>query len=97
MSNISDKDVDDLLDKWSESKQEIAELEKKCDRYKRLADKIMNSKGVLKLSSAYYNLTKRTLSRTTLAKKDVPKDVWIRYARETSYPAYYLTEKKSKK
>lgn len=89
-----DKDIDNLLENWHDAKQTIAELENKCERYKRLADKLMRSQDTTKLSSHSFQLNKRTISRTTLTKKDVPKDIWDRYSREITYTSYYLKERK---
>ena len=33
---MDNKDIDTLLEKWHETKQEISELEAKCEKYKKL-------------------------------------------------------------
>ena len=45
-------DIEKLLNKWYETKQEIALLEKKCEKYKRYSEKILNNLPV----PAYENL-----------------------------------------
>jgi hypothetical protein len=94
MSSVNATDIATLLERWSEAKAEMAELEKKVEKYKRLANRVMEQHGNYELSSSYYTLKKRKISRKTISKQDVPKDVWETYARSTSYPAYYLTENK---
>jgi hypothetical protein len=37
------------------------------------------------------------MSRTTLSKDDIPKDIWNKYARNINYPMYILRKKKDKK
>lgn len=90
----SNKDIDDLLDKWYEAKQTIAELEKKQDKYKKLAEKLMSSSGSNSLSSSSYKLSRKNMIRLSLSKKDVPDDIWNRYAKQISYSAYYIKKQK---
>ena len=94
MSSVNATDIATLLERWSEAKAELAELEKKVEKYKRLANRVMDQQGGNELSSTYYTLKRKNMSRTTISKRDVPKQVWDRYARTCSYPAYYLSEKK---
>ena len=35
---MNSKDIDDLLNKWHQTKKEISELEKKLDKYKKYAN-----------------------------------------------------------
>ena len=76
-----EQDIDNLLLNWFEAKKRISELEKKCDKYKIQADKIMNIRGEYTLKSKNLKLTKTDIERETLAKKDVPKDIWNTYAK----------------
>ena len=93
--NHSEKDIKDLLNNWYKAKNEIAELEKKCDKYKKLAEKIMSLQGGTKLQSEYFTLTKRNMCRYQLSRQNVPQDIWQKYATKLKYPTYYL--KKNKK
>jgi hypothetical protein len=94
MSLTNEKDVDNLLKNWYEAKQTIASLEKKCDKYKKLAEKIMLNMNTNNLSSSSYLLSRRNLVRNTISKKDMPIEVWKKYATENKYDAYYIKEKK---
>jgi hypothetical protein len=90
---INEKDIEDLLEKWHKTKKDISDLEAKCDKYKKLAEKILTTTGANSVSSSTYKLTRKNMSRETLAKKDVPTDVWNKYSRKVEYSAYYITEK----
>jgi hypothetical protein len=91
-------DIDNLLGNWFEAKQRISELEKKCDKYKIIADKIMNIKGEDSIKSKTLLLTKSDMERESLSKKNVPKDIWKTYAKTSSFSTYRLTQiKKSKR
>lgn len=88
------KDIETLLERWYLNKKKIAELEEKSEKYKRCAELIMNNKDTNEISSCFYKLKRREITRTSISKKDVPKDLWDRYSCEHTYPTYYLTEKK---
>lgn len=45
------------------------------------------------LRSDKYVLQQRNISKKTLAKDDVPKEIWNKYAKTTTYIAYYLSKK----
>lgn len=94
MSSVNSSDISTLLEKWSEDKASLVEIEKRIEKYKRLANRIMNNQDTDKLSNTYYTLKRRELSRTTLTKQDVPNEIWKKYSRSVSYSAYYLTENK---
>ena len=87
-------DKQELLQKWMESKQEMTRLQKKCDKYKKVAGKIMNEEGIKSFSSGGLKVSKRTQTREQVTKKSLPKDLWDRYSTSTIYDAYYLTEPK---
>lgn len=85
-----DIDIDDLLSNWYKTKQEIILLEQKCEKYKKVAEKIMyqTEKDILKSDS--YSLKKIDINRSTISKSDVPNDIWDKYSKKTSYSSYYL-------
>lgn len=88
----TNEDIENLLISWHNAKEEMAELNKKCDRYKKLAEKIMASKDVTSLSSSSFKVSQRNSSITTMAKKDVPSEVWNKYSKKTEFKAYYLSK-----
>ena len=92
MSEESSVDIDTLLSNWFEAKQRISDLEKKCEKYKAIADRIMNIKGEDILKSKTLKLTKTDMERDTIAKKDVPKDIWKTYSKTSSFSTYRITQ-----
>ena len=90
-------EIEELLEYWNNAKKEIIVLEKKCDNYKKMVEKMMISQQTDKLDSKNFSVSKKILSRDILTKNDVPCDVWYQYSRKVSYPAYYLKEKSKKK
>jgi len=94
--DYTEEDIDTLLEKWYKIKQEIALLEKKCDKYKKYAEKIMNDQEVNLLSNQVYSLTKREMNRAVLLKEDIPRDIWNKYSKSITYPMYVIKKKKEK-
>jgi hypothetical protein len=85
-----EENVDSLLDKWYQTKNEIAELEKVLDKYKTHAERIMSSKNINVISNTKYSLTKREMNRSILAKDDVPKEVWNKYSKNINYNMFVI-------
>lgn len=94
MSEYTEKDIQNLLENWHDTKKNITELEKKFDKYKKLAEKIMSSQNCSKLESKYYSLSKRKLTRQQLSRQNIPKDIWDKYSHEITYPVFYIKKKK---
>ncbi|GEM_PF-4747596 len=92
MSRVKEADIWALLERWSQAKTEMREIEKRIEKYKRLAKRVMDSQDINNLSSDCYTLKRKNISRTTISKRDVPDHIWEKYARKCSYPVYYLSE-----
>ena len=90
-------DIDTLLEKYNDTKEQISILEKKLEKYKKYAERIMDDEDKDEISNFNFSLTRRNMSRTTLSKNDIPKDIWNKYARNINYPMYILRKKKDKK
>lgn len=91
---IDKNDIDELLDIWFKTKEEIGVLEKKCDKYKKYCEKILDNLEENSISSNDYNLKRINLTKGTISKKDVPSDIWKQYSRKVTYFVYYLKNKK---
>jgi hypothetical protein len=94
--DADDGDISVLLEKWSKDKVKLAKLEERIEKYKKLAGKIMDERDKDNLSSSDYLLKRRTQTRSTISKSDVPIDVWKNYSRQVSFQAYYLVDKHEK-
>ena len=95
--DYSTDDVDTILEKWHDTKEQISSLEKRLEKYKKYAERIMDNEDKDEINNSNYSLTRRNMSRTTLSKDDLPKDIWNKYARNINYPMYILRKKKEKK
>ena len=86
-------DIDTILEKWDLAKQQKADLEKECEKYKGAVERYMNRKEKDSVSSKYYTVTRRSNTRQQLSKQRVPSDIWNRYANRFTYTSYHLKKK----
>jgi hypothetical protein len=87
-------DVETILEKWHEAKRKIDILESKLKKYKSDIGKEMNRKGVDKISSSKYTVSRRRATRTTLSKESVPEEIWKQYSTRSNYDVFSLIDKK---
>jgi hypothetical protein len=85
-------DERELLERWYETKQQISALEEKIEKYKKMADNIMDHKNTDTLSSDKYVLSKKDMNKTSISKKDLPIDIWEKYSKESFYSAFYISK-----
>jgi len=90
-------DIENLLNKWYSAKQELSMLEKKIEKYKILAENLMNKENVDVLTSNNYILKRKEINKTTIGKKDLPIDIWNKYSKESFYNAFYISNKSEEK
>lgn len=94
MSKITKSDMSVILDKWYETKIQICELEKKLEKYKKIADKYFDYNDINSISDNYFMLKRKEITKHTVSKKNLPKDIWNKYAQASTYTSYYLIPKK---
>jgi hypothetical protein len=89
-------DMDQLLEKWADTRNNIATLEKKVDNYKKIAKQYLLRNNVKKYENEFFKLSQSVHERTSVQKKDVPKEIWEQYAKSKDVEYMTLTEKKAK-
>uniref|UniRef100_A0A6C0DZX6 Uncharacterized protein n=1 Tax=viral metagenome TaxID=1070528 RepID=A0A6C0DZX6_9ZZZZ len=94
---MNETNVDNLLEKWYEAKQQINDLESKINNYKRIAENIMEHKNVESLMNDKFLLQKKDINKTTISKKDLPIEIWNKYSKENFYSAFYISKANEKK
>ena len=86
-------DVNDFLGRWQDLKDQMSVLERKLDNYKKFALNEMSKVGENKLEGDELVLTKKSITKTTIGKDDLPKEIWERYNKKCNFDAFYLTKK----
>jgi hypothetical protein len=81
-------DLNHLLAKWHEAKQELTQQEEKVEKYKAKVVKLM--KDTNRLSSSDFTVDKRSITRESVSKASIPAEIWKQYASKATFDAYYL-------
>ncbi len=89
-SSVSDKQLEQLLMQWSKVKKDILELEEKEKKYKKLISNLMEDDNTDSLFSDTYVVKRRIQKRKTVSQKDLPVDIWERYAKQSEFPVFTL-------
>ena len=87
--------IDDILNSWYNAKEEISSLEKKCDKYKKQIETIMDSDEKDILKASLYTVNRRNISRKTVSRETLPKDIFERYATYSVYSSLYISKNKN--
>lgn len=85
-------DIENILQKWDETRKKIEILEEKIKKYKSVIAKEMNKKDVDRLSAGGLIVTRRRNTRTYLSKDSVPAEIWKEYSTRTSYDAFFISK-----
>ena len=85
--------IDTVLEKWNEAKKQKNIAEKKCNEYKDAVERFMNRKNLKVLDGQYFAVNRRSNTRLQLSKKNIPSDLFNRYANRVTYTSYHLKEK----
>jgi hypothetical protein len=90
----------EIIAKFIEAKQKLAEWEKRHEKYKTMIEEHMRERDLATLDHTIddtsYQIKKLIMNRETLCKKDVPNDIWEKYSKSTRYTMIRL-DKKNKK
>lgn len=89
-SSVSDDQLDELLREWSKIKKTIVEYEEKEAKCKKLIAKLMDEEDSDSLFSDSYIVKRRIQKRKTITQKDLPSEVWDKYARQIQFPVFTL-------
>lgn len=90
----SSSSLDIVLEKWFKVKEEIATLEKKRDKYKKMLEDKMKSDRISELLGSDYKAKIIKQSRGFLLKKNVPSEIWDKYATNIEYDVMTISKRK---
>lgn len=90
-------DIDTMLEKWADARNNIAVMEKKIDNYKKLMKQYLHKHNLTKYENEFFTVKQSTQNRSFVMKKHVPSQIWEQYAVPQQIEFLSLTEKKSKK
>ncbi len=86
--SMSEKYLEDLLNEWTKIKEQLSKLEEKQDKIKKLVGRMMDEEKETSFETDSYRVSRRTQTRKSVAQKDLPKDIWDKYSKETTFPVF---------
>ena len=101
MSN--DNEITEIIDKFIDIKDKISELEKKHEKYRKLISEYMfeqNTSSISHISkkdNKPYTVKKTLSARQTVSKDDLPKEIWEKYAKTSTFHIIRIDEDKGDK
>jgi len=82
-------DIESTIAKFIETKNKLEDLQKRHERYRKIIEEHMISEGVVELTQKVetdsYQIKKTLMTRETISKKELPKEVWDRYSKASSF------------
>jgi len=88
--------MDDLLAQWMTVKTNIAELEKEEKIIRNRVKFVMEKKELMTFQTKSFRISRSNVTRETLSKNVCPPEVWIRYAKKSSFDMIRLMRRDEK-
>jgi hypothetical protein len=88
--------IDLALEKWSDTRKHLSELEKKVDKYRKWVISYLEKNGLTEYENNKHKVKKQSQQRTFMYKKSVPADVWASYATSQKVDCILLKDKMKK-
>eukprot|EP00928_Gymnodinium_smaydae_P071829 TRINITY_DN55311_c0_g1_i1.p2 TRINITY_DN55311_c0_g1~~TRINITY_DN55311_c0_g1_i1.p2 ORF type:complete len:125 (+),score=25.79 TRINITY_DN55311_c0_g1_i1:63-437(+) len=82
--------LDKTLEKWNWAKGEQAAMHKVIETCKTEVEKLMLKHGVDELKTDRYCVKKSTQSRESVSKKDLPANLWSKYAKTSTFSVLHF-------
>eukprot|EP00931_Biecheleriopsis_adriatica_P087879 TRINITY_DN6228_c0_g1_i1.p1 TRINITY_DN6228_c0_g1~~TRINITY_DN6228_c0_g1_i1.p1 ORF type:complete len:172 (+),score=47.23 TRINITY_DN6228_c0_g1_i1:75-590(+) len=89
--------VNKILQRWSAAKKQEQEAHKEIEACKTQIEATMMKTGMDVIKTDSFEVNKRTQSRETVSKADLPKDIWDKYAKTSSFVVLAFKELKGGK
>eukprot|EP00440_Ansanella_granifera_P061180 gb/GFBE01066322.1/.p1 GENE.gb/GFBE01066322.1/~~gb/GFBE01066322.1/.p1 ORF type:complete len:122 (+),score=54.57 gb/GFBE01066322.1/:1-366(+) len=89
--------VEKVLQKWNAAKKREQEASKEVESCKTEVEKVMMKTGMDVIKTSSFEVTKRQQSRESVSKADLPKEIFEKYAKTSSFVVLSLKEVKGGK
>lgn len=94
-------EIKDYLSKYIETKNKIKDLEKKAEKYNKIIQDYMTKESLNTIEHFHedstYNFKKSIVSRESISKKELPREIWDKYCKSSSYVMITFKESKDSK
>lgn len=90
----SDKDrIKKYVEDWHKYKTVISEFEMKMEQAKKKVIDYMKDNDSATLYTDDFIIKSTQQTRESISKKDLPEDIWKKYAKENKFYTYKITQK----
>lgn len=91
---ISNQELKDIIEDWYQLKKRVSELEKRIELNRDQIIEYMNTNDIDTVLSGDLCVKKTVLERETITKKDIPSELWVKYARKNKSYMYKVGKRK---
>lgn len=96
-------ELSEIIDKFIDIKEKLSEMERKHEKYRKIISEWMTKSDLKNIrhksdSGEIYVLKKTLMARQSVSKEDLPKEIWEKYAKTSTFHTIRVDrEKKEKK
>lgn len=83
--------MDDILQEWYDVKMALKQLERRNDEIRRELEAYMKANRMNSIVARDFVVARKTITRFSINKDDVPVQTWNRYATGKVYDTLHLT------
>jgi len=85
--------IEETVKQWFEVKDAMSKLEKKNKIYRTRIEKYMDANGLSQFTADNLRVKRTTQSRQFITRKDIPREVWRKYSKDSVFYVYTLSKK----
>jgi len=94
------KEIHEIIDKFMDIKEKMTEIEKKHEKYRKIISDYMLEYNLSTIShkkdDIKYNIKKFLSARQTVSKEDLPKEIWEKYAKTSTFHTIRIDKERKK-
>lgn len=86
----------ETVEKFLEIKKQLSELEKRHEKYRKWIESYMEKEQMMEIEHDNITIKLTKQQRESVSKKDLPPEVWSKYAKRTSFNVIKVSKKGDK-
>jgi hypothetical protein len=91
---LTPNDIDNIIEQWNQTKQEIKRLHDNEEKYKLVINRIMDIYGADSINGKNLKISRYNISRKFLSKNNVPPEIYEKYAIQRDIICFRINKKK---
>ena len=88
-------EINNLIESYKKTKDEINKLESQLLRYKKEVNKILDTTNKRYIKGKRYKISKFKEQRNIMKKSNIPEDIWDKYSTVIVYDTYRISKIKT--